>query len=474
MSQHKLLVFISGEGTNLQAIIDAIQSNIIDASIVGVVSNRRNAYGLTRAQEHNIPTYYKPFLANKISRTQYDQELADFVSQIDHDLIVLAGWMHIFSNDFLSNLSRPIINLHPALPGKFAGKDAIGDAFRAFQRGETKKTGIMVHHVIEEIDAGAVIGTIDVPIFANDTEDKLRQRIRYFEKPLLLESINKVLSENDNVMKMDVYHGKVRDIYNIGANLLAISASDRQSAFDRQICVIPNKGKILTEVSAWWFNKTQDIIENHYLYHYNNVMIVKKCKPIKIEMVVRGYMTGSTKTSLWTHYHNNIRQYCGHNLRDGYIKNQKLDYNIVTPTTKGETDELISSEEIVANNILTQDEWNYLETISLKLFEYGQQVADEKGLILVDTKYEFGKDINGNIILIDELHTCDSSRYWMKESYQQRFNEGLEPQRFDKDLIREWIKERCNPYNDNLPEIPPELINNVYNEYSRFMNIIIN
>lgn len=474
MSQHKLLVFISGKGTNLQAIIDAIQNKIIDAQIIGVVSNRKNAFGLTRALEHNITTYYKPFLVKNMSRSQYDIELADFVNQIDYDLIVLAGWMHILSNNFLSNINKPIINLHPALPGQFAGKDAIGDAFKAFQRGETKKTGIMVHHVIEEIDAGSVIGTVDIPIFNGDTEDKLRQRICYFEKSLLLESINKVLTNSDREIKMNIYHGKVRDIYNIGPELLAISTSNRQSAFDRQICVISDKGKILTEISSWWFQQTKHIIDNHYLYHYNNMMIVKKCNPIKIEMVVRGYMTGSTKTSLWTHYQNGIRDYCGHNIRDGYVKNQKLDNNIVTPTTKGDVDELISGKEIVENNILTLDEWNYLENISLKLFEYGQQIADKKGLILVDTKYEFGKDINGSIILIDELHTCDSSRYWMKESYQERFNKQLEPQKFDKDLIREWIKERCDPYHDKLPEIPSIFIDSVRNEYLKFMNIIIN
>jgi formyltetrahydrofolate-dependent phosphoribosylglycinamide formyltransferase/phosphoribosylaminoimidazole-succinocarboxamide synthase len=478
---HKLVVFISGSGTNLQAIIDACQNHILDAQVVHVISNRKGAYGLERANKHSIPTAYYPYISSKMLRDEYDIS------------IILAGWMHIFGEKFLSNIKKPIINLHPALPGQFPGNDAIGDAYRAFKEDKCTHTGIMVHHVVEEVDAGQVIDSCEIPILKGDSEEDLRDRIRSYEKPLLIKAIQMEL-----VKLNKCYIGKVRDVYDIGNNFLAIISTDRQSAFDRHICDIPGKGNVLTGVSAWWFNQTRHIIDNHYLHHEKNVMIVKKCVPFKVEVVVRGYMTGSTNTSLWTHYQNGQRDYSGHQFRDGYRKNEKLDYNVVTPTTKDTSDKPISGKEVVEMGLMNKDEWLYVEEVALKLFEYGQKMATEKGLILVDTKYELGKLLNtgsnlgnfdkislqakrvgldlqtggknmdGKIILIDELHTCDSSRFWDLESYEEKFSQNLEPKKFDKDIVREWIKEQCDPYKDELPKVPKELISAARNAYADF------
>jgi len=194
-------------------------------------------------------------------------------------------------------------------------------------------------------------------------------------------------------------------------------------------------------------------------------MIVKKCDVISLEFIVRGYITGSTNTSLWTHYNNGVRNYCGHDFPDGLKKNQKLDTNLLTPTTKGERDELISRQQILDEKILTEDEFNYIESVVLRLFSYGQSVAHDRGLILVDTKYEFGKNSEGDIILIDEIHTCDSSRYWVASSYADRFNNSLEPEKLDKDMIRDYLKSMIDPYKDDIPEIPTEKKQAVFNAY---------
>ncbi len=487
---HKLLVFVSGSGTNLQAIIDACQTKVLAAQVVHVISNKKSAFGLERATKHNISTSYYPYISDKMSRDEYDLNLYQHVATLDYDMIVLAGWMHVFGPQFLSNIKKPIINLHPALPGQFPGNDGIGDAYSAFKLGKCTKTGAMVHYVVEEVDAGAIIDTCEVPILENDTEDDLRNRVRYYEKPLLIHAIQKELvkltSDHSFGVSLDslksstttedsnglnkYYVGKVRDVYDIGHNLLAIVSTNRQSAFDRHICEIPGKGNILTNVSAWWFNNTRHIIDNHYIYHAKNVMIVKKCIPFKVEVVVRGYMTGSTNTSLWTYYSKGEKYYCGGYFRDGYVKNEKLDYNVVTPTTKDVSDKPISGKEVVEMGLMNDDDWLDVHDVALKLFEYGQMVSKSRGLILVDTKYEFGRDEDGKIILIDELHTCDSSRFWDLSTYEANFSQGLEPKKFDKDIVREWLRKECNPYKDELPEIPKELIdtaNEAYNEFER-------
>ena len=258
-------------------------------------------------------------------------------------------------------------------------------------------------------------------------------------------------------MKNILYSGKVRDIYeHEDSNKLYIKTTDRLSSFDKHICNLKNKGKILTLICAFMFKKTKHIISNHYISHINNILVVKKCVPAKIEFVVRGYITGNTKTSLWTHYNNGVRNYCGIQFPDNLKKNQKLEEPVITPTTKDIEDIPISKEEIINRNYMTQNECDFVYEKAMELFKYGQKMADNAGFILVDTKYEFGKDENNNIILIDEIHTCDSSRYWIKKTYQNRFKNNIEPEKLDKDTIRDWVKSQCNPYIDEIPDIPED------------------
>ncbi|MBA0865536.1 hypothetical protein Goshw_013080 [Gossypium schwendimanii] len=181
---------------------------------------------------------------------------------------------------------------------------------------------------------------------------------------------------------------------------------------------------------------------------------------ILVLYAVRGFVTGSTETSLWTVYKNGVRNYCGNVLPNGLVKNQKLTANILTPTTKAEDHDVpVTPDEIIERGLMTQDEFDEAREKALSLFEYGQRVALERGLILVDTKYEFGKSSDGSILLIDEVHTPDSSRYWISNSYEERFQNGLEPENIDKEFLRLWFRENCNPYEDKvLPDAPEELV----------------
>ncbi|KAL2473994.1 Phosphoribosylaminoimidazole-succinocarboxamide synthase [Forsythia ovata] len=254
--------------------------------------------------------------------------------------------------------------------------------------------------------------------------------------------------------------GKVRDIYD-GGDYLVLVTTDRQSAFDRILASIPFKGQVLNETSLWWFSKTQHITPNAVVSSPDkNVTIAKKCSVFPVEFVVRGYVTGSTDTSLWTVYKNGVRNYCGNALPDGLVKNQKLPENILTPTTKAaDHDVPVTPQEIVQRGLMTQDDYDEASRKAISLFQYGQQVAQEHGLILVDTKYEFGKGSDGTVLLIDEVHTPDSSRYWIADSYEGRFENGLEPENIDKEFLRLWFKDHCNPYEDEvLPDAPEELV----------------
>ena len=276
-------------------------------------------------------------------------------------------------------------------------------------------------------------------------------------------------------MKNILYSGKVRNIYeHEDTNKLNIETTDRLSSFDKHICNLENKGKILTLICVFMFNKTKHIISNHYISHINNILVVKKCVPFKIEFVVRGYITGNTKTSLWTHYNNGVRNYCGIQFPDNLKKNQKLVEPVITPTTKDIEDIPISKEEIINRNYMTQNECDFVYEKAMELFKYGQKMADNAGFILVDTKYEFGKDENNNIILIDEIHTCDSSRYWIKKTYQNRFKNNIEPEKLDKDTIRDWVKSQCNPYIDEIPDIPEDFKKKTIKSYRYFYESISN
>lgn len=223
-----------------------------------------------------------------------------------------------------------------------------------------------------------------------------------------------------------------------------------------------------------WFNLTKHIVPNHFVKCIaDDVMLCKKAKRFDIEFVVRSYITGSTSTALWTHYVAGERLYCGLTFPEGLVKNQKLPEPILTPTTKSDKDELISLSEIIDRKIMTQEQLEYVKKKALQLFKFGSEYAEKRGLILVDTKYEFGIDEETNdIILIDEVHTCDSSRYWMLDTYQSRFNSNQNPESLDKDMIRIYITDRCNPYVDVLPEIPLELIEKVRMTYEKFFHLI--
>ncbi|KAG8632859.1 hypothetical protein MANES_18G062300v8 [Manihot esculenta] len=254
--------------------------------------------------------------------------------------------------------------------------------------------------------------------------------------------------------------GKVRDIYD-GGDYLILVTTDRQSAFDRILASIPFKGQVLNETSLWWFNRTQHITQNAVVSAPDkNVTIAKKCSVFPVEFVVRGYVTGSTDTSLWTVYKSGVRNYCGNALPDGLVKNQKLTVNILTPTTKAaDHDVPVTPSEIIEQGLMTQADYDEASRKALSLFGYGQRVALEHGLILVDTKYEFGRSSDGSILLIDEVHTPDSSRYWIAHSYEERFRNGLEPENVDKEFLRLWFKDHCDPYKDEvLPDAPEELV----------------
>ena len=258
----------------------------------------------------------------------------------------------------------------------------------------------------------------------------------------------------------DYYRGKVRDRYDLGS-LLALITTDRQSAFDRILATVPFKGQVLNETGAWWFEQTKQIIPNHVIDLPDpNITIAKKCMPFPIEFVVRGYVTGSSSTSLWTIYNRGEREYCGIRFPDGLTKNQALDKAVITPTTKEEDhDRPISPQEIISEGWMNEEHWDYASAKALELFAFGQSLASKHGLILVDTKYEMGIAEGGEITLIDEIHTPDSSRYWIKESFDSRMEQGLEPENIDKEFLRLWFKDHCDPYKDpKLPDAPEELV----------------
>ncbi len=256
------------------------------------------------------------------------------------------------------------------------------------------------------------------------------------------------------------FTGKARDRYDLGDRMVLIT-TDRQSAFDRVLAAIPFKGQALNMTSGWWFEQTRHIVANQVLSVPDpNVTIARKCTVFPIEFVVRGYITGSTNTSLWTVYQSGRRTYSGNAFPDGLVKNQKLPANVLTPTTKEEPhDRPISPDEIVSENWMTADDWERCSRIALELFAFGQAEAAKRGLILVDTKYEMGRDENGEILLIDEIHTSDSSRYWIADSYEQRMAEGQEPDNVDREFLRLWFRENCDPYEDEvLPPAPDDLV----------------
>ena len=258
------------------------------------------------------------------------------------------------------------------------------------------------------------------------------------------------------------YRGKVRDNYDLPDGRRIIIASDRLSAFDRNLAAIPLKGQVLTQTAKFWFEKTANICPNHVIeYPDLNVLIGRKLTILPVEIVVRDYLAGTTGTSILSLYKKGEREMYGMRLPDGMRDNEKLPQTIITPTSKafhGGHDEPLTPAEIVGQGLLSEEQWRTVSDYALALFAKGREMARERGLILVDTKYEFGIDENGTIMIADEIHTPDSSRYWFLESYQQRFEAGERPESFDKDFVRNWVVARCDPYKDEVPEIPQDVV----------------
>ncbi len=251
--------------------------------------------------------------------------------------------------------------------------------------------------------------------------------------------------------------GKVRDMYLLPGKRILI-ATDRQSAFDHVLGTIPLKGQVLNRIAQYWFEQTSDIAPNQIIEVPDaNVTIARELKILPVEIVVRQYLTGSSNTAIWTHYNNGVRHYCGHTLPEGMVKNQPFDQAIITPTTKDEVhDELISRDEILAQNLVDKDTWEKIEDIALRLFARGSELSAKRGLILVDTKYEMGLDADGNITLADEVHTPDSSRFWVADSYAERHARGDEPESLDKEFLRLWLREK-GISDDNVPTLDDDI-----------------
>lgn len=269
-------------------------------------------------------------------------------------------------------------------------------------------------------------------------------------------------------------HGKVRDVYLLGDNRLIIT-TDRQSAFDRILGHIPFKGQVLTQLSDFWFNKTKDIVKNHLISTPDpNVMVVKECKLIPVEMVVRGYLTGVTSTSTWTAYEKGERIIYGIKFPDGMKKNEKMKKPIITPTTKadiGKHDEKLTRKDIINSKLVPKKLYEQMEKAALALFERGTKICAKAGIILVDTKYEFGL-LDGKLVLIDEIHTPDSSRFWKKDSYKERLKKRQEPENFDKEFLRLWFKEQGYTGEGKAPKMPDDFVAKVSTRYMQIYEMI--
>jgi phosphoribosylaminoimidazole-succinocarboxamide synthase len=274
--------------------------------------------------------------------------------------------------------------------------------------------------------------------------------------------------------------GKVRDCYDLpdtgdGPRRLLI-ATDRLSAFDRNLAVIPWKGQVLTGTARFWFEATADICPHHALgWPDPNVTLARRLRILPVEIVVRGYLAGTTSTSILTLYQAGRREMYGHRLPDGLRPNAPLPAPIITPTTKagdGGHDEPLTPTEIIARSLLGAAQWEAAAAAALALFARGQAMAAERGLILADTKYEFGLDIDGTLRVADEMHTPDSSRWWLADGYEAALAAGRRPPSFDKDVIRAWVAARCDPYRDPVPAIPDAMIAETSATYIRAFEAI--
>ena len=266
--------------------------------------------------------------------------------------------------------------------------------------------------------------------------------------------------------------GKVRDSYCLDNRRRLFITTDRLSAFDKVLAALPYKGQVLNQLTAWWFEQTADIIPNHLISLPDpNAVVAINARPFPIEVIVRGYITGVTSTALWARYAAGEREIYGYRFKDGLLKNQALPKAIITPTTKGGPtghDERLTCAEVVSKGYLDHTTWEYIQSVALSLFQRGQQLAPQASLLLVDTKYEFGLSEEGKILLIDEIHTPDSSRFWLADTYDQKFNAQQEPDNYDKEMVRLAYVEKGYRGEGK----PPELAHSLWEELSRrYINI---
>jgi len=271
------------------------------------------------------------------------------------------------------------------------------------------------------------------------------------------------------------YKGKVRDVYTIGKDKLVMVVSDRISAFDHVLPEgIPYKGQVLSQIASRFLDATSDIVPNWKEANPDpSVTVGKMCEPFKVEMVIRGYLTGHA----WREYRDGKRILCGVAMPEGMVENQKFNEPLLTPTTKADVghDEDISREEILSQGIVSEEDYLHLEKYTRELFERGTEIAKERGLILVDTKYEFGKDSEGNITLIDEIHTPDSSRYFYIEGYEEKVQSGETPKQLSKEFVRQWLIENGfqGKEGQEIPFMSEEYVTSVSDRYIELYEIII-
>lgn len=267
--------------------------------------------------------------------------------------------------------------------------------------------------------------------------------------------------EHSNLPLPGKQTGKVRDWYLLGDGRRLLVTTDRLSAFDRILAVVPYKGQVLNQLAAWWFDQTADIIPNHVISLPDpNALLAQEVQPIPVEVIVRGYISGVTQTALWYRYSMGERSIYGYDFPEGLQKNDPLPEPIITPTTKGgETghDERLTCREVVEKGYLDQNTWDEVQQAALKIFKRGQKIASRAGLILVDTKYEFGRTASGQVVLIDEVHTPDSSRFWKADSYRKRQAAGEEPENFDKEFVRLAYASMGYRGDGEIPAMPSRL-----------------
>jgi len=279
-------------------------------------------------------------------------------------------------------------------------------------------------------------------------------------KDLLIEFLPNALKET-NLALPNKTSGKVRDWYDLSDGKRLIVTTDRLSAFDKILAAVPYKGQVLNQLSAWWFEQTEDLIPNHIVSLPDpNAAVVNVAEPFLVEVIVRGYITGVTSTALWYRYSLGERNIYGYDFPEGLQKNAALPEPIITPTTKGGAtghDERLTCAEVVEKGLLDKQTWDQVQAAALAVFKRGQEIANKAGMILVDTKYEFGRAADGSVLLIDEVHTPDSSRFWKADTYAERFAAGEDPENFDKEFVRIAYADKGYRGDGDAPAMPEEL-----------------